>query len=232
MSPTQADRFANQYRALRAKEGWADSAGVENPDRGPRELWAARIESVREAAAIIAAEWPERRPLVADVGAGGGWAAEYLERTDVVSIDLIPIPNTHGAKRIRADMRFLPFAGRSMDGLLFIASLHCAPLDEVVAEASRVLRPTGLLVAMDSPIYPDARSSESAVARSAAYYGEAGFPDLAAHYHPLDAGRLRDAFDRHGLRIEQLRFSRGLADVWRRLQGLSRSMLLVARRSD
>lgn len=232
MSPTEADQFANQYRALRTKEGWADSTGVESPERGRRKLWSARVRSVREAASIIAAEWRDRRPLVADIGAGGGWAASHLEAADVLAIDLIPVPETRGARRIRADMRFLPLLDRSVDAVLFVASLHYTGLEDAIAEASRVLRPKGLLVAVDSPIYANLRSSERAAERSVAYYAKVGYPELVARYHPLDANTVPGVLGRHGLQLERLRYPRGASDVWRRLRGRPPSTLLVARRRD
>ena len=86
-SRPDADRFAVEYRALRIREGWADASGRENPEGGQHQLWKGRLESVSEAAVVLAREWTGRaRPVVADVGSGGGWAARLLASADVIAM--------------------------------------------------------------------------------------------------------------------------------------------------
>ena len=119
----------------------------------------------------------------------------------VVAIDRIASAARSGLF-VRADMCHLPLASRSADGVLFAASLHYAQPREAIAEVARVLKPSGLMVAVDSPIYPDATAQAAAIARSLDYYRAAGFPELAAHYHPINAAELRRVLAEAGFSIE------------------------------
>src|SRR5581483_6606542 len=94
-------------------------------------------------------------------------------------------------------------------------SLHYCPVDEAVAEAARVLRPDGLFIALESPIYAGVRNATAAQERSAAYYASAGHPALAARYHPIESGRLSQSL--LASRFEVMRLAAG--SRWRRLLG-------------
>jgi SAM-dependent methyltransferase len=208
-SRADADRFAMEYRALRMREGWADSSGREDPDGGQRQLWRGRLESVSEAAAVLAHEWTGRgRPVVADVGSGGGWAARLLTSADVIAFDLMDSGVSPAALTVRANMRKLPLRDAAVDAVLYAASLHYSPVAEAVSEASRVLHTGGLMVAVDSPIYKDARAQQRAAARTTAYYAGAGFPGLSDHYHPINIAELRSALVDSGFEIQQLNVPR------------------------
>ena len=203
-----ADRFATQYTALRRREGWFGPDGVEDPERGDRRLWAGRLESVAEAVAAIAnARTGASRPVVLDIGSGGGWAARYIRDADVIAIDLVDAPSPAKVLRVRGDMRRLPIRDATADVAFFAASLHYAPAGEAIREAARVLQPGGLIVAVDSPMYRDRNAQARAQARSTAYYSAAGFPELAQHYHPIDVSSLRAALV--GANFEVLRLDEG-----------------------
>jgi SAM-dependent methyltransferase len=183
-----------QYTALRRREGWVGPEGIEDPDRGDRRLWGGRLEAVAEAAAALAnLRAGGMRPVVLDIGSGGGWAARYIRDADVIAIDLVEAPAPAAVLRVRADMRRLPLRDATADVAFFAASLHYAPVADSVHEAARVLRPGGLVVAVDSPMYRDRDGQARAKSRSAPYYSAAGFPDLAQHYHPIDITSLRSA---------------------------------------
>jgi SAM-dependent methyltransferase len=124
-------------------------------------------------------------------------------------------------------MRRLPLATATVDAVLFAASLHYAPLDETIPEAARVLDTDGLLIAIDSPVYPDEPSRRRAATRSAAYYRERGYPDLASHYHPIEAGALRKALTLAGLGIERFDVTRRRIGCW---GGGSPACFVIARR--
>ena len=125
-------------------------------------------------------------------------------------------------------MRETPIESGSIDAVFFGASLHHAPLEEVIPEAARILRQGGLLVATDSPIYPDERSRLQAKARSDAYYASAGFPGLIGHYHPIAVGQLRQALESSGFRVHDLDLgARGLP-LLRRLTRRAPASLVVA----
>ena len=228
----EADHFAEQYRALRVREGWAAPTGREGPDHADGR-WQRRVEAVKSAVAILEHDLPaDPRPVVGDVGAGGGWAAQLFSRADVIAFDLLDAPHEPGpALSVRADMRRLPLKEGSVDGLLYTASIHYVPIDDAVREAARVLRPGGLLVAIESPMYVDHRSADVAAERSARYYARMGYPELAVHYHPVDVRRLKAALARSGFRIERMEIPRGLFNLWRGLTQ-RRVLAMVVSRLD
>jgi SAM-dependent methyltransferase len=194
---------------LRAKEGWVGEHGREDPDGGRPSLWRGRTEAVMKAARIVSARLGTT-PLVLDVGSGGGWAAGMLGGAEVIAIDLLEAGEKHGLA-VRGDMRRLPVRDGVADAALYVASLHHAPVAEAVSEAARVLRPDGLLIALDSPIYNGPDAAQRAAERSAAYYAGAGHPELAAAYHPIEAGRLRGALVGSGFEVLRL----GARSRWR-----------------
>jgi SAM-dependent methyltransferase len=227
-----ADAFAAEYQAMRRQEGWTLPSGREDPDGGMRRLWIGRLRSVSKAAALLARESPPgSRPVVADIGSGGGWAARLIPFADVLAFDLLDVsPKNAASLTIRADMLRLPVRGASLSAVLYAASLHYSPVDAAVSEAARVLRPGGLMVALDSPIYKDAESQERAASRTAAYYSHAGHPALSDHYHPIDVHELRSALVDSGFEISQLNFSGAAAGMWHRLVHRTPSSIVVARR--
>jgi SAM-dependent methyltransferase len=230
-SRTSADTFQAHYRALRMSEGWADGAGRESPETGRRFLWKARVGLVAEAAAIAAREWPEVRPVIADVGSGGGWAARHFKTADVIAIDLVGVEPS-GALTVRGDMSKLPLRDQSVDAVFYAASLHHAPVTASIPEARRVLRPRGLLIAVDSPVYQDPEAQARAAQRSAAYYAKVGHPELISHYHPIEAGRLRAELIVCGFRIERFDTGWNARNPLRRLAKRSPASFLVARKGE
>jgi SAM-dependent methyltransferase len=167
--------------------------------------------------------------VVVDVGSGGGWAARYLRDADVIAIDLLDIDSRPDALQVRADMRSLPLRDSTVDVAFYAASLHYTPVSNAISEAARVLRPDGLLVAFDSPMYGDRRRQAQAEARSAAYYADAGFPELAGHYHPIDVIALRAALASEGFEVLRLEAGATGRRWWERLGRPRRYSFLVAR---
>jgi SAM-dependent methyltransferase len=223
-----ADRFAAQYTALRRQEGWIGPDGREDPVSGPPRLWRGRLESVTAAAAALSSQWSGRgRPVVVDIGSGGGWAARLFREADVIAVDLLSTKSTPEVLNVRADMRRLPLRDSTVDVTFYAASLHYAPIFSSIGEAARVLRRGGLIVAVDSPMYANRRRQALAEARSAAYYAEAGFPELAAHYHPIDVADLRVALAAGGLDVVKLEPGRTARRWWQGLGRPARSFLLA-----
>jgi SAM-dependent methyltransferase len=225
-----ADRFAAQYTALRRQEGWMGRDGREDPQNGKPQLWRGRLESVSQAAAALSSQWTSvraGRPVVVDIGSGGGWAARYFRDADVIAIDLLDTESTPGVLHVRADMRSLPLRDSTIDVAFYAASLHYAPVSDSIGEAARVLRRGGLVIAVDSPIYSDRRGQALAEARSAAYYTRAGFPELATHYHPIDVAALRVALAGGGFDVLQLEPGRTARRWWQGVGRPNRSFLVA-----
>lgn len=126
-------------------------------------------------------------------------------------------------------MRSLPIRDATVDVAFYAASLHYAPVEDSIREASRVLRHGGLLVAVDSPMYRDARAQSRARERSTIYYSNAGFPELAAHYHPIDASALRVALAGAGFEVRLLDAGQRTGRWWERARMTRRFSILVAR---
>jgi SAM-dependent methyltransferase len=223
-----ADLFAERYRALRIHEGWVDPTG-RDPNGGRPEIWG-RLKSTSKAATILAREWPiPAGQVVADIGSGTGWALRLFEGFGVIAFDILPTTATRNALHVRADMRKLPLRDRTIDAAFFVASLHYAPARDAVREAARVLRPGGLLVVVDSPICADSQSQARAAERSAAYYADAGYAELAAHYHPIEIGVLRSALAESGFAVDRLSAEGPVQALWHRLVRRPPATLLVAR---
>lgn len=228
-SRAAADDFAERYRALRLREGWADPTGRES-DSGRPEPWG-RLKSASRAATIVAHEWPNRPDrVVADIGSGTGWAHPLFDGFGVIAFDILPTMPTDRALHVRADMRKLPLRDSTIDAAFFSASLHYAPLTDAVNEAARVVRPGGLMLVVDSPIYADSASRARAAVRSTAYYANAGYPELASHYHLSEIGELRNAFGASGFALDRFTSERRLNALWRRMAGRPPETLVVARR--
>jgi SAM-dependent methyltransferase len=225
-----ADRFAAQYSELRTKEGWVGSDGFEDPSSGNESIWRHRVQSISKVGQTFARlNVGDARPLIVDVGSGSGWAARYVSRADVIAMDLLD-GESRWALAVRADMQRLPIRTAVADGILFAASLHYGALEPVLAEAGRVLRPDGLLVVVDSPIYADDIRQAQAAARSADYYSKAGYPELADRYHPIESSGLRRALLQSGFEIERFEVD----NKWQRLLGRRRrppATFVSARRS-
>lgn len=188
MTQTDAERFTHAYASIRARESWAER------DR------ARRTAAVAESVELMRRELGENARIVS-VGSGA------VRLPGVIAIDLLATAD------VTADMRALPFGDGSIDGALYAASLHYAPLAVAVAEASRILRPGAVLVVIDSPLYDGQPAASAARARSAEYYARAGRPELAAHYHPIELGELRDALATNGLEVARL----STGSRWRRI---------------
>jgi 2-polyprenyl-6-hydroxyphenyl methylase/3-demethylubiquinone-9 3-methyltransferase len=88
---------------------------------------------------------------VVDIGCGGGLLAPHLHAYRHVGVDLsapsLRVAASHGVLPLRADAVALPLRDQVADvvvaGELFE---HVSDLPDVIAEISRVLRPTGILV--------------------------------------------------------------------------------------
>ncbi|GEM_PF-849739 len=199
--------FCEKYDALRLREGWASAAPEfyqhlpfqDLSGRHPQE-WRLRAQSFRCLQNWLAQNYKNGAARILDLGAGSGWMSRHLaERHDVLAIDVNAGP--HGLTAlsnpprqfmaVQAELENVPLASNAFDVVVANASLHYAKNPEKFFEQlSRVLRPGGKLLAMDSPNYPSRSAALTAHERTQAYYTQLGVPELAQNY----AGLIADIF--------------------------------------
>lgn len=107
----------------------------------------ARASKLR--AGLVLADGEVNRAL--DVGGGPGRAIRRLDLPERVVVDAAPgmarRARGHGLAAILGDAGRLPVQTDSVGAVLIVDALHhMGPVDDVLAEATRVLRPGGVLV--------------------------------------------------------------------------------------
>ncbi len=171
-------RFITDYETVRRFEGrfsvdaayyralpFQDLSGKFSAD------WKIRAASFRALKKVIPAN-----STVLDLGAGNGWLSNQLALSGhaMYAVDLlINADDGLGAWKnyestftpVQAEFINLPIPDSSVDAVIFNASLHYAEnYEQTLAESLRVLRPDGILVIMDSPVYQAAESGQRMVA--------------------------------------------------------------------
>jgi SAM-dependent methyltransferase len=199
--------FADDYRRVRLAEGHA-STDPEFARRLPfRDItgrhgasWRVRALhylAIRLGLGLVRAEAPGG-VRVLDLGAGNGWMARRLAgsfRVTALDVDagetgLGALRDT-GVARVAGDLEALPLRAHSFDAVVAAASLHYAfDVGAVLAEAARVLRPGGVLIVADSPVYDDAAARDAAWQRTRDHYAAFGAAHLAARYRGLTRAEL------------------------------------------
>lgn len=176
------ERFLADYTTVRLAEG----RGSHDPEyyrRLPEPTpgdplawqWAMRARTWRYMARRCVPPWPVGG-VVVDLGAGMGWLSNRLAGLgfEPVAMDLsvddrdgLVASRHHGGSwpRLQAEFDRLPLADGSADVVVFNASFHYA-VDPAVTlgEALRVLRPGGVVVIADSPLYRRDRDGAAMVA--------------------------------------------------------------------
>jgi SAM-dependent methyltransferase len=157
----QRDKIEQRDRAEQNRlthDPWEEAyLRFETPEREIRKF-------IRRLRFMSAMEWPRDAKIVElFCGRGGGIRALYLLGfTEVEGIDLSPslAAQYAGPAKIRiGDCRCLPFETATKDILIVQGGLHHLPalpedLDQVLAEASRVLRDNGLLLVVEPWLTP------------------------------------------------------------------------------
>jgi ArsR family transcriptional regulator len=184
------ERLLELVRARAGEPSWADSvAGQMERHYSPGRTWEAALRGLLGLLRLGA---------VLDVGSGDCAIAELVapRARSVTCLDRSPTVLRAGRRRLahlphvsfrRADMHALPFASGSFDHVLLLACLDYAREPRrAVAEASRVLRPRGTVVAVTLR----AHAHRDAVAR---------YDHLQLGFEP---DRLRALFEQHGFAVE------------------------------
>jgi ubiquinone/menaquinone biosynthesis C-methylase UbiE len=172
-------RFIADYEAIRRFEGRGsqDESYYRTLPYHSSSDW--RIRAVSFNAFIKQVVIPfekNKRPLqILDLGAGNGWLSNQLASRgyDVAAVDLtINDFDGLGCHRfynstflpMQAEFDYLPFADKSVDIVIFNASLHYSVnYEQTLSETQRVLNVDGKLIVLDSPVYHDANSGRNMV---------------------------------------------------------------------
>lgn len=193
------------YCRVRADEGFKHPAEMPRPPKGRTEarIWKQRARYFGRFMDWLARARPAGQAIV-DVGAGSCWVAQRLAERghQVAALDINLDPRDGltaldpqrgrelGIERIEADMEFLPLSAGCADLVLLNGALHFARCPQnVIAEARRILKPSGCLTILDSPIYRRAADGESMVKKKRRQflgrYGYAPCRGAAAGYFTL-----------------------------------------------
>jgi SAM-dependent methyltransferase len=175
----QYQSFLEGYPLLRRREGWereeAYYLALPNvPEGDPSAfVWGVRKRSLAVLDWLLAEEEAtnkDDRPWALDLGAGNGWLSRHLTRrgytTVALDLTVAGLDSLAGAQlyiehegiqlcRVQASMSRPPFADDTFSLVTISAALHYASQEETLASAHRVLKPGGLLVITDSPVYTD-----------------------------------------------------------------------------
>ncbi len=174
----EVNAFLTDYRRLRLAEGWGADDDVayfralpfdDTSGRHP-EIWRIRAASYELLRGKILTRGRRR---IADLGAGNCWLSWRLatEGHTVAAVDLSDDPADGLAAaaaypeirftRLQAGFDQVPLGDGELDLAIFNGSFHYSTdLHRTLAEASRLVRPGGRVVIMDSPVYHRARSGK------------------------------------------------------------------------
>jgi len=221
------------YCRVRADEGFKHSSDLPRVPRGHAQarIWKQRARHFGRFLDWLRRDRPKNQAIV-DVGAGCCWAAQRLaERGHMVAaldINLDPQDGLTavgddrdpGIERIEADMEFLPLSAACADVVLLNGALHYARCPQnVVAEARRILKPSGSLVILDSPLYRRSADGEAMVKKKRkdflGRYGYAPCRDAAAGYFTVS--ELTRLLERSGFEVRLVGWPSRLREMGRDL---------------
>lgn len=241
------------YSRVRADEGFRHSSDLPRVPRGHAQarIWKQRARHFGRFLDWLRRDRPKNQAIV-DVGAGCCWAAQRLaERGHIVAALDINLDSQDGLtavgkdpdlgiERIEADMEFLPLSAACADVVLLNGALHYARCPQnVVAEARRILKPSGSLVILDSPLYRRSADGEAMVKKRRkdflGRYGYAPCRDAAAGYFTVS--ELSRLLERSGFEVRlvgwpsRLReMGRDLIEMFRHGRRTARFPMVVATR--
>ncbi len=239
ISPEQqeeADAYAEEYRTQREEQGWRLLTAEEMaalptvPPRGWDKIyWPVRHKSFQILMRWFKQEIDGRSQSlrVVDMGAGVGWLAGRLameagEQVELVALDLsrddafglgaagrlrqeLEIPLT----LVQGDIERPPFQPKSVDLLIYNASLHYAgDVGACLASAATLLRPGGVVVIMDSPISTGPITAISQPPPGVEAAGES--IEASRSGRPLANDKVAQALTEAGLDYEITKVGRGL----------------------
>lgn len=191
--------FEAQYIALRRKEQWLcnddELAALPTVARTHPHYpeWTIRQRSANKLVQYLQSRKKTLRIL--EAGCGNGWLAHLLAgipgsmvtATDINTTELQQAKRVFGKKNnlvfTEGDIRNNNWNKAGQDIVVFAASIQYFPwLGEIIHSAFELLAPGGEIHILDSPFYDD-NGKAKAEQRSAEYFRQAGFPEMAQHYY-------------------------------------------------
>jgi len=205
--------LAAEYSRVWQKDGWGCASpsyllSLPNRDTTGRKSskWRVKARSMDALLRLFRRLTP-RRAL--DLGCGVGWLSYQLAQrgieafaVDALQDDVLGLRAAEaymdagaGFERVWAELERLPFQAGMFDAVICNASLHYSTsLGIALAEVSRVLRPGGVFVVMNSPVYSDSRSAERAERSFRSRLSDLGASeDLVSRYHHFVRSKLEAA---------------------------------------
>lgn len=189
-------QFVREYRTVRRDEGWGSAepayyAALPYRDLTGRypAIWRIRARSYDTFVSRVLQPLEVGCLDILDLGAGNAWLSHRLVQRghNVVAIDILDDPldglgavrhyaHEHRLQPVLAEFDHLPLHSGTRDLAIFNASLHYSTdYTRTLTETLRVLRRSGTLVILDSPMYSDPTSGQRMVqereARFLATYG-------------------------------------------------------------
>ena len=115
------------------------------------------IELLHDFAVALRLLEPSPADLIVDLGAGGGWVSDLLQRLNRrpvavdISLDMLRVCRARGTRgpipAVAGDFERLPFASGAFDKAICLSALHHVPdMRAAVREIARVLTPRGVAV--------------------------------------------------------------------------------------
>lgn len=198
--------FEENYLNIRNREGriYTDEIVARLPmiDRRDSHFdeWKLRQQSTRRLIRYI--EKKEKPLKILDIGCGNGWLSyriSLLPGTSVTAID-INCGELNQARRIfgkpnlhflHADIKSSEIQPVRFDLILFAASIqYFNPLQAVISDALKLLKPDGEIHIVDSHFYQRGEL-DAAKKRTADYYQTAGVPEMTKRYFHHDINGLK-----------------------------------------
>jgi SAM-dependent methyltransferase len=180
-------------------------------------------------------------PWALDLGAGNGWLSRHLTHrgyhTVALDLTVAGLDSLAGAQlyiehdeiwlgRVQASMSNPPFAGETVSLCTISAALHYADLQKTLDAACRILKPGGLLVITDSPVYRHAEAGRAMAAERQAHITSmlgSQPPELPGGNNYLIESEMPALMNRAGFSFQMIPIERPLGRLKRSLYRTVRS---------